>query len=1036
MGFVHLHVHSPFSFLDGAAHIKEIVSEAYRLGMPAVAVTDHDNLSAAVRFHKAAGDAGIKPVQGAEITLEDGTHLTLLCRQAEGYANLCRLLTRAHLSNLRLHPRVSHSDLARFHEGLICLSGCRKGAIAQAILSGDHAVAREIALRYASLFGRDGFFIEISEALLPGSRMLNHALCELASTLGLKTVVTNNVHYTTRAGFEIHDVLTCIRTLTKIDDASPERSLNAENYLKSEEEMKECFGEYPQALANSGAIAAECAPCIPPGRKLFPEFKPPPGLDSGTYLKELVSRGAQRRYSRITPSISARLEHEMDIILRLGYEDYFLLVWDLVEFARRSGIRCSGRGSAADSAVAYCLNITDVDAIGRGLLFERFLSLERAQKPDIDVDFDARYRDDVTRYAYAKYGSERVATVSTYTTFRGRSSVRDVGKALGFSADELDTIAKRIPYLAFDGVANALERFPELRQSGLPLGKFETLVKLCDRVAGFPRHLGTHLGGVVICRDPLVTVAPLQMAAKGVTVIQFDKDDTEDAGLIKLDLLSLRTLAAVEDTVKSVNANRGEGVLDYDRIPSNDRETYKMINQGQTIGVFQLESPAQRALQSHLGADNFEDIVASVALIRPGPIKGNMVSPYVARRKKLEPVTYMHPKLVPILKKTYGVILFQEQVIEIATAIAAFTPGESDRLRRVMTHSRSNDEMENIGRLFVAKSVANGVSAEDAEKVFACMRGYASYGFCEAHAAAFAGTAIKTAYLVRNYPSEFLAAILSNAPMGYYPPDTICVEARRRGVKILGPCVNKSEAFFKPEGKTIRVSLRQVKSMQEDVLECILSERKRQTYTSLKDFLLRVKPPKDIVWNLILSGALDCFSSNRRLLLWEIDSGLQAQVLRENGAQKTFAVSGLLSPDPGGIADFAAGERLYYEHEALGISVSGHPVAYVRERLDSLGVVPSKSLKGTRDGQWVTVAGYPVRPHRPPTKSGKIILFMSLEDEFGLSDVTVFEDIYQKLGQVIFKDPCSLLLVRGKVNRRGNGTSVIAFDMRELDPAQ
>ncbi len=1036
MGFVHLHVHSPFSFLDGAARIKEIASEAARLGMAAVALTDHDNLSAAVRFHKAAAGAGIKPVQGAEITLEDGSHLTLLCRQAEGYANLCRLITRAHLSNTRLHPRVSSSDLALYHEGLICLSGCRKGAIPQAVLRGNHALAREIAVRYASLFGRDGFFIEISEALLPGSRMLNHALCELAGTLGLKTVVTNNVHYATRADFEIHDVLTCIRTLTRIDDVSPERRLNAENYLKSEEEMKDCFGEYPQALANTGAIAAECSPCLSPGRFLFPEFKPPPGTDSRTYLRDLVWKGAQCRYSRITPLISSRLEHEMDIILRLGYEDYFLLVWDLVEFAKRSGIRCSGRGSAADSAVAYCLNITDVDAITRGLLFERFLSLERAQKPDIDVDFDARYRDDVTHYVYEKYGSERVATVSTYNTFRGRSSVRDVGKALGFSAGELDTIAKRIPYLAFDGVASALERFPELRQSGLPLGKFETLVRLCDRVAGFPRHLGTHLGGVVICRNPLVTVAPLQMAAKGVTVIQFDKDDTEDAGLIKLDLLSLRTLAAVGDAVKSVNENRGEGALDYDRIPSNDRETFQMINQGQTIGVFQLESPAQRALQSHLGADNFEDVVASIALIRPGPIKGNMVSPFVARRKNLEPVTYMHPKLVPILKKTYGVILFQEQVIEIATAIAAFTPGESDRLRRVMTHSRSDEEMENLGRLFVTKSVANGVSGEDAEKVFACMKGYASYGFCEAHAAAFANTAIKTAYLVRNYPAEFFAAILSNQPMGYYPPSTVCVEARRRGVKITGPCINKSEAFFKPEGKTIRVSLRQVKGMQKSILECILAERKRQPFLSLKDFLVRVRPPRDIVWNLALSGALDCFSPNRRLLLWEIGSGLKEEVLHEDGAQERFTMPGSLSAAPDSITDFSMAEKLSYEYETLGISISGHIVACIRQYLDKLGVVPSKSLRGMKDGQWVTVAGYPVRPHRPPTRSGKIIVFMSLEDEFGLSDVTVFEDIYQKCGQVIFKDPCSMLLVKGKVNKRGNGTSVIASDVRELESVE
>ncbi len=1008
--FAHLHVHSPFSFLDGATGIDQLVERAAELNMPALAITDHNNLSAAVKLCRAAARAGIKPILGSEVTLQDGDHLVLLARDARGYGNLCRLLTRAHLENPRRDPRVDRSWLEESTEGLVCLSGCRRGSVGKLLLQGRYADARAAAAWYQQRFGPD-FYLELSEAYLPGGNRLARGLRELAGTLGVELVLTTNAHYAVPGDFWVHDVLCCVRTLTRLDDTHPDRRLNAENYLKSRDQILATYPGWERALDVAAAIAGECGPGLEMGARVHPEFPLPPGVSAGGRLRDLVYAGAKERYGRVTRAVRDRLEHELDIICHLGYEDYFLLVHDVVEFARHHRIRCTGRGSAADSAVAYCLRITDVDAIARGLLFERFMSRERAQKPDIDVDFDARYRDQVTRYVYGKYGKEHVATVCTYNTFRGRSAVRDLGKALGFSPAELDALAKRLPWVNADQLRGVLD-LPELRALRLDQDRLALLFDCCARVAGHPRFLGTHLGGVVISRPPLTSLTPLQLAAKGVVVTQFDKEDIEELGLIKLDLLSLRTLGAVEDTVQRLE-------IDYDRIPAHDPGTYRLLNSGQTIGVFQLESPAQRALQSRLGADNLEDLVASVALIRPGPIKGNMVEPFIARRQGREPVTYADPRLRRILAKTYGVVLFQEQVIEIATAIAGFTPGDADRLRRVMTHGRSHREMEALGRLFVDKAIANGTRREVAEEIFSYMAGYASYGFCEAHAAAFASTAYKTAYLVKHHPAEFFAAILTNGPMGYYPAGSICVEARRRGVEVLRPSLNYSQGGCDVQDGCIRLGLRPVRGMTRTGLEALLAARAAGRFRSLADFCTRVRLPRPLYQALILCGAADDFGSNRRHLLWELEDALAG------GPTGGFELGGP-GPAPDAVEDFSPQERIGLEYEILGIGVSGHPLALVRESLRSRGVVCSSELAKVRPGSAVKVAGYPVRPHRPPTRSGRVTVFVSLEDETGLAEATVFEDTYRRYGQYLFTDPVPPVIVEGRLDRRGQGLGIIA----------
>lgn len=1015
--FIHLHTHSNFSFLDGGSSIEDLVRRAADLGMPALALTDHDNLCGAVKFHRAAGQAGIKPIQGAEVTLEDGSHLTLLARGPEGYRSLCRMLTRAHLENRRRQPRVSLANLKDNAKGLIALSGCRRGLIPRLLMARRYDEACRWARFCREIWGSD-FYLEMQDTLVPGSWRLNRLLAELGEDAGIELVATNNVHYAVPEDFPVHDVLVCVRTLTRVQDVHPERPLNGEAYLKDSREMAVLFREYPQALENTWRIAESCRPALELGRDHFPEYDLPPGEKAEEVLCRLVYEGATRRYGRVTAEVRDRLEHELNIINTLGYAGYFLVVWDIVNFALREGIRFAGRGSAADSLVAYCLGITEVDSLARGLLFERFMSPERGEKPDIDIDFDARRRDRVAAYVYAKYGADKVACVATYNTFRARSALRDLGKALGLEEKEIGALAKRLPaFSQADQIRPLLAKLPELRISGLERERFALLLSLCEKVAGFPRFLGTHLGGLVISREPLADLTPLQMAAKGMVITQFDKEDVEEMGFVKLDLLSLRALAAVDDAVDTIK--KREPSFSYDDIPLDDPATYRRLNSGETIGIFQLESPAQRALQARLGASKMEDIVASVALIRPGPIKGNMVEPYIARRHGQEPVSFMHPRLEPILAKTYGVVLFQEQVIEIAMAVADFTPGEADNLRRVMTHARSPKAMEEIGRVFVERAVKNGVDRENAERIFACMQGYASYGFCEAHAAAFATTAFKTAYLLEHYPAEFYAALLSNQPMGYYPPHVILNEARRRGIRVLPPCVNSSLERFTVEAGGIRVGLMQVKGLSRVGIQSIIENR---PFTSLADLFLRASLARDELANLILCGALDSVGKNRRRMM--------AELLALSEARRHLGKESLdWSCEYGEclyLPDFSEAEKYRLELEILGIDVRGHIMQHLREILRRQGFKDSRSVKEEKAGARVKVAGLLLAPHRPPTKSGKITVFLSLEDEFGLTDVTVFEDVYQRFGHLIFAPQPGPLAVEGMVQRRGNGVSLIA----------
>ena len=1008
---VHLHVHSAFSLLDGTAMPEAIAARAAELGQRAIAITDHDSVSGVPSLCRASRRLGVLPIAGSELTMADGARLTLIATGPDGYAGLCRLLTKAHLGSPRGEPRLPYPALAD-EEGLIALTGGRSGPLDKALLARRPDQAEEVLRRLREMFpGR--LYVEVQRSALPGDQALEGGLRELASRFGLPEVATVGAHHLRREDFWVHDLLTCVRLGCSVDEVCPGRPLNGERYLLSREEMSERFADRPELLVASDEIAGRCEAPITPGVRLYPAYPLPPGRTAQGMLEQLVRDGAERRYGTLQGEVGRRLGHELGTIAELGFAEYFLLVWDVVRYARSEGIRVAGRGSAADSAVAYCLDLTEVDPIARRLLFERFLSRERAERPDIDLDFDHRARDRVADYLFRRYGEEHVAGVATYQTFQGRSAVRDLGKALGFPADEVAQLQGRLPHMPADAILRRRDLFPELKAVTGAFERLALLLRAAAAVAGLPRHLGTHLGGLIVSRQPVSEVAPRQISAKGVAIVPFDKVDVEDLGFLKFDLLSLRTLAVLDE------AYRAAPDLAEARA-AEDPAAMALVASGKTIGLFQLESPAQRALQGQMAAQGFEDIVHALAIIRPGPIKGNMVTPYLRRRAGREEVTYLDPRLRPILEKTYGVVLFQEQVIEIATAIGGFTPGESDQLRRVMTHARSVAEMENIGELFCAKAEENGSDPAVAREIFAMLQGYASYGFPEAHAAAFAHTALRTAQLSARRPQALFAGLLSQQPMGYYPPHILVGEAMRRGVRFRPLDIRRSEPSYTVEADgAVRVGLCAVRGLGAAQRGRIIEARRERPFTGLEDLALRAGLKADELAALCDGGALDGFDRNRRRLLWQI------------GARRERGV--LFQPPPADMPDFAPWQRFWRQEAVLGLRGPARLAAAARTALKGQGILSLGSVKRLRHGETVRVAGVPYRPHRPPTRSGTVVAFFMLEDETGLLDLVAMEDVYHRQGDLLFGRRPPLLGVLGRVQRRGRGVTVRAEELFEPD---
>jgi len=1013
MSFIHLHVHSQYSFLDGASTIDELLKMAVALGMPALAVTDHNRLTGAIRFYDKAREMGIKPIIGAEVDIEGGYHLSLLCKDKRGYSSLCRLLTEAHLSKRGKPPAASRDMLCKYNDGLIALSSCGKGEIPSLVREGKGAEAVKAAVFYREVYG-DDFFIELIRHPSRGGYSESRYLAGFAREQGIPVVATNNVHYAGMEGYRVKELLNAIDQIVPVAELRGYRTV--EQYLKTTKEMEKLFQDIPEALAMTGEIAARCSLELELGKPRFPRFDIPEGETDRSYLRKLAYSGASAKYEALTPEIEDRLDYELETVNTLGFCGYFLVVWDIVRWAREQDIRCLARGSAANSLVVYALDISNVDPVEHDLLFERFMHPLRHEPPDIDLDIDRRRRDEVRDYIYRKYGADNVACVATINTYMARGAVRDAGKALQLPQRVIEEALSGVRFLSASKLLEKRDSLPELRGSSIfKRPEMRSFFELCKAIDGFPKHLSVHLGGLLIGDGHLAELMPLERSSGGDIISQYDKDDIERLGIVKMDILSLPTLTVIEDTLAEIKRSGAE--IDIDNIPRDDPAVYAMLQEGRTLGTFQVESPAQREMAGRMLPDSFADIIVSLSLVRPGPLKCHMDKIYLPRRHGTKPVEYLHPKLEKALSETLGVIVYQEQVLKVAHDLAGFSYAEADGFRRAMTHDRTNEEMEKMREGFIIACVKNGVSKNVAEKVFEQLAAFAAYGFCKAHSVAYAMVAYQTLWLKRYHPAEFMAAVLSNQPMGYYPSRVLAAEAGRFGVPMLPLDVNRSSSRFTVEDGAIRVSLRQLKGMSEEAVISILSARKEAEFTSLNDFFLRATVSRPIVENLIRVGAFDWLGGRNELLL---------QIPRLMGVKHRVGASRPLFIEPETwesleSVPFDKKSRMLAERELLSLDLSAHPLDFYR--LD--GITRMKDLKSKATGERVEIAGSVIRYQTPPTRNGKRVVYIILEDGTGVADVTVFSDVQEKCGKVLFRE--GWLIVAGKIQRRGpKSLSIIA----------
>jgi error-prone DNA polymerase len=814
--YAELHCHSNFSFLDGASHPDDLVARARELGMTALAITDHDGLYGMMKFRNAAKEQGIKPIVGAEMTLDGGCHLTFLAKDMTGYSNLCRLISQAQLSQSKGQASLNPATLESHSEGLFCLSGCKKGEIPRLILQNKKGEAINVTRRYLDIFGRN-FYLELQNNLCREDKRLCHDLVSLADSLGIRYVATNNVHYARRESHRLQDVLVCIKNRSTLDSSHHLRRPNSEYYLKSAEEMAMLFEDYPQALANTLQIACECNLDLDLSSHRFPDFTVPPRETTDGYLDKLCWEEVHRKYHPVTEEVKHRLREELRLIRKLGLAGYFLTVWDIMEYARRHDIPAQGRGSAASSIVTYILGVTRVDPVAQRLFAGRFLNDDMSAIPDIDIDIASDredQREKLIQYIYQKHGTGHAAMLCNVVTYKARNTVREVGKAMDLPLDLVDRVARSLDVHSAANVKESLSGLSEF-QSSLGSQSWEQFLDTCRQIADFPRHLGIHVGGMIISTTPLSDIVPLEKATMpGRVVTQWDKDDISDVGLIKIDLLGLRMLSLIHEATELIKRGRGKD-LDLDSIPLNDPRVYDMLCRGDTLGVFQVESRAQQATLPRSRPRCFEDLIAEVAIIRPGPIQGNAVHPYLSRRQGKEKVSYLHPSLEPVLKETLGVVIYQEQVIQVAMAIAGFTPGQADSLRRAMSRKRSREAMEKLRDGFTDGAQQNGIDEKVASIAFQQIASFAEFGFCKAHAAALAETTYRSAWLKLYYPCEYYCALLNCQPMGFYSPEVIVNQAKQEGIRILPVDINFSQARCTVEGGRIRLGFRYVRDVGE-----------------------------------------------------------------------------------------------------------------------------------------------------------------------------------------------------------------------------
>ncbi len=1017
--YVELHCHSAFSLLDGASLPEELARRAAELDMPALALTDHDGLYGAVRFVRACEHEGVKPIVGTELTLDGGYHITLLAMDALGYSNLCRIITAAQLAGAKGNPFLTWEVLASYAGGLICLSGCREGELTRLMRGARSSQAYAAAGRYIEVFGRDRFYIELQHTMYPEDTTLCADLAALARECRVCCVATNNVHYARRKEHRLHDVLTCIRTHSTLDNCT-ELKLNAEFYLKSHEEMQALFREYPGALYATAELAGRCNVTLEFSGYRFPEFSLPEGESAKSYLARVCRERVRGRYGDVTEEVASRVAHELALIARLELSGYFLIVWDIMEYARQHGIPAQGRGSAANSIVAYVLGITKVDPIRNRLFLGRFLNDEMSSIPDIDIDVSTAHREKLIQYVYEKYGREHAAMVCTYITFQSRNALREVGKVLGIPLHVTDRLSKSASWSGY-GSRDVRKELSGIEEFAPYFSKvtFQEYLSICRQLEDYPRHLSIHNGGILISSCPLTELVPLERAAMpGRVVCQWDKDSVADAGLIKIDLLGLRMLSMLDEARVLVEHERNV-TLDLDALPQDDASVYDMICRCDTIGVFQIESRAQMQTLPRTRPRSIDDLTVEVSIVRPGPIQGNMVHPYIRRRNGVEKVSYLHPSLEPVLGETLGVILFQEQVIQAAVALAGFTPGEADTLRRAMSRKRSVEAIAQLRARFMQGALAAGVDARSADRVFASLEGFAQYGFCKSHAAGFALICYQSAWLKYYYPVEFYCALLNNQPMGFYRPEVLVHDAQRHGVRVLPVDANLSDAACGIEGGCIRLGFLYVKGMGGRMIQRVLKERQRGEFLSVDDFCLRTGLPGGVVENLILAGAFDFFGRTRREMLWQL--GI---VEKRTPGELPLQSSG----EAVSLPKMSSLEEMRYDYTVQEMSTTHHPMRVLRAELPENGLVRSSDLPKLDDGDGVKIAGYVIMKQRPPTAKG--FAFITMEDEDGTINVIIRPDVYERHRQVCIFNP--VLVVEGILQKKNGTLNVRAHEISPL----
>ena len=1056
--FVHLHIHTEYSLLDGACRISDLLKRAKELGMHSLAVTDHGNMYAAVDFFLQAKEAGIKPIIGCEMYVAPRTrfdketkqdrspyHLTILARNIIGYKNLMKLASLASIEGFYSRPRVDRALLEKYHDGLVVLSGCAEGEVGRWLMEDNEEKARQAVGFHKGLWG-DDFYLEVMDLSLEKFKELKPKLAKLAQDTGTKLVATNDVHCVRREDAYLQDVLLCIQTNAYLDDEKRFKFNSQEFYLKSYAEMAEIFSDMPEALACTHEIAEKCNLEIETGVLHLPDFPVPAGETAESHLEDLTWEGIKRKYGTLLPpEVIDRVKYELYTIEKMEYASYFLIVQDFINWAKSQGIQVGpGRGSAAGSIVSYALGITNIDPLKYGLIFERFLNIERITMPDIDVDFCFERRGEVIDYVTKKYGSDRVAQIITFGTMAARAAIRDVGRVQRMPLPEVDRIAKLVPFGPEVNLEKALESVKDLRALYEKDERIKKLIDTAKGIEGMVRHASVHAAGVVISKEPLIEYSPLQKLDENVTVTQYAMKDLEKIGLLKMDFLGLRNLTMIAYAVEILKRTR-DIELDMNTVPIDDLNTYRLLSAGETIGVFQLESRGMRALIKDLRPSTFEEIVALLALYRPGPLESGMVDDYVKRKHRKVPIHYELPELQPILRETNGVILYQEQVMEIASKIAGFSMGQADLLRAAMGKKKAK-EMAMQKEFFVEGAVKRGFSKHKATELFNLCAKFAGYGFNKSHSTSYALISYQTAYLKANHPGEFMAALLTSVMGNTDKVRLYLAESQKMNIKILPPDVNESERNFTVTRDGIRFGLTAIKNVGIAAIDSILLARGGGgPFSSLDDFYRRVDTRtanKKVVESLIKAGAFDSFGQGRAYLLAHFEkvmSRVSAEMKeRASGQEALFEILSTVDSRQSTVgeeevAEFSPDQLLRMEKELLGLYISSHPLERLRESLEAQTNVHVADITEMNEGEGVKVGGLLSDCKRFVTKRGDTMLTANLEDMTGSVQLVVFPKAFERCAPFLNDD--EVVIIKGKLNRdfRTEELNVMADTVEPLE---